>query len=376
MAHDEEKRTVQNKAISSILDITSAHFTSQALYSFVNLGVPEILKDEAKSIDEIVAALSRKYSTQNINKDAVLRIFKLLVKADIIEHEKNGDIDIFNLSAEIGTFLRTDVRDRPSLAPAVHHWLEKPLFASWLEVSTYITDDKKSPFELANGVSSDFYYGDKHPDSLKHANDFVLFISDREIDDIVENYSWTRFKGRRILDIGGYNGKVLEAIAKKVGTDTTYLCLDLPEVIDGIQTSSSIVTFVKGDILDEASIPDADVILLKHFLDRCMWDEDQTIQILKTCFAKIPDDGKVILAEAVIPDFEDVKDSPSIEVSLDALYMIVGRERQRTRSEWRHLIHASGFNIEEIIRTSSPTCSLVLLSKEKTPMTRDANIHK
>ncbi|GFH54427.1 hypothetical protein CTEN210_10903 [Chaetoceros tenuissimus] len=363
MAHDEEKRTVQNKAISSILDITSAHFTSQALYSFVNLGVPDILKDEAKSIDEIVAALSRKYNTQNINKDAVLRIFKLLVKADIIEHKKNGDIDIFNLSAEIGAFLRTNVRDRPSLVPAVHHWLEKPLFASCLEVSTYITDDKKSPFELANGISSDFYYGDKHPDSLKHANDFVRFISDREIDDIVENYPWTRFKGRRILDIGGYNGKVLDAIAKKVGTDTTYLCLDLPEVIDGIQTSSSIVTFVKGDILDEASIPDVDVILLKHFLDRCMWDEEQTIQILKTCFAKIPDDGKVILAEAVIPDFEDVKDSPSIEVSLDALYMIVGRERQRTRSEWRHLILASGFNIEEIIRTSSPTCSLVVLSK-------------
>ena len=68
--------------------------------------------------------------------------------------------------------------------------------------------------------------------------------------------------------------------------------------------------------------------------------------------------------EAVIPDFEDVKDSPSIEVSLDALYMIVGREKQRTRSEWKHLIHNSGFNIEEIIRTSSPTCSLVVLSKK------------
>lgn len=361
-------RSEANAAITPLLELSSMHFTSQALHSFVTLGIPDIIGSNQMSLDEICFQISSK-----ANRDALLRTLKLLVSAEILCHDELEGEDYFELT-NTGALLQTKVTDQPSLASGVLHWMEKPLWNAWLSLPDYIQgstegEESPDPFERANGISSDYYYNaEDNPESLKFANDFVRFVSESEIENIATCLDWSQFAGKTVLDIGGYNGRVLQAVAASVdpAVNIAFKCLDLPNIIDNIeQKSGHLVELVGGDILNASTVPPSDVIIMKHFLDRCMWDEEQTISILKTCHGKIPYDGTVILGEAVIPDFSNAKPSSRLEISLDALYMLVGRERQRTESEWRELAVASGFKIQEIVKTSSPTCSLIVMKKQQ-----------
>eukprot|EP00979_Chaetoceros_neogracilis_P009950 scaffold2324_cov264-Chaetoceros_neogracile.AAC.8 len=357
-----------NEAITPLLELSSMHFTSQALHTFVKLGIPDIIGCKKVSLDEIGFKIS-----PNVNRDALLRTLKLLVSAEIL-HYASDELEsehYFQLT-NTGALLQSKESDQPSMASGIKHWMEEPLWNAWLSLPEYIQgtlkDEKNlDPFERANGISSDYYYNaEDHPESLKFANDFVRFVSDSEIHNIATCIDWSQYEGKTILDIGGHNGKVLEAVAASLhhSNNIDFKCLDLPNIIDGIEQTSDFVDLIGGNILDESTVPPADVIVMKHFLDRCMWDEEQTLNILKTCHDKIPDDGRVILGEAVIPDCSQAKPSSRLEISLDALYMLVGRERQRTESEWRALADASGFTIDEIMKTSSPTCSLIVMKKQ------------
>ena len=355
-----------NESITPLMNLASAHITSQALDTFVQLGVADIIGDEKLSIEEVSSIIG-----PNTNEDALTRIFRLLVSADILVHESDIETDLFSLS-NTGALLQTMVDGQPSLASGVMHWMERPLWTSWLYLPEYIKGSLEKgnnldPFERANGQSSDYYYNAKtEPRSLQHANDFVRFISDTEIEGIVTSLDWSQFAGKAILDVGGYNGKVLDAIDAST-PDVNFKsmkCLDLPQVIEGIKQKHTNVELIAGDILDASTVPAADVILLKHFLDRCMWNEEETVMILTACHQKIPSDGQVIVAEAVIPDFGQAQETNRLEIALDALYMLVGRERQRTEKEWENLAYKSGFRIEEIIRTISASSSLIVLTKK------------
>jgi len=279
----------------------------------------------------------------------------------------------------------------------------------------------QNPFQLANnGISSDVYYNVKdHPQSLQYANDFVKLISNSEINSIVTGFDWSKLENKTMIDIGGYNGKVMDAIGKHYShVEFDLKCLDLPDVITriksferdnlnitSISSSSSececkcecdgnVVELIEGDVMKSETIPSCDVIFMKHFLDRCMWTEEETVQILETCSNSLLDDenGMIILGEAVIPDrssctsttpcndndnandkkyvdqntsslFTFSQDEKEILFALDALYMLVGRERQRSVTEWILLANKASLQVKEIIPTLSPSCYLIVLKK-------------
>ncbi len=356
---DDEKE----EAILPLMNIASAHFISQALNSFVEFGIADIIGDTSVSIEDIAEHIG-----SDTNLDALLRTMRLLASAGIVKAQTNNGKVSFCLT-NTGALLQKSNHLQESLASCVSHWMEQPLWNSWLYLPEYIKGENTvegknlDPFTRANGQSSDYFYNAvDRPQSLEHANDFVRYISDGEIDSIARGLDWSKFNGKTILDIGGYNGKVMERIAKDY-PNITYKCLDLPDVIASVKIPPLNVQLIGGNVFDITSIPSCDVILLKHFLDRCMWDESETKQILETCHRVLPNDGHVILAEAVIPDPGDEREDNRLQISLDALYMLVGRERQRTESEWRTIAKLAGFQITEIINTKSPSCSLIILRK-------------
>mmetsp|Transcript_57788 Transcript_57788/g.65584 ORF Transcript_57788/g.65584 Transcript_57788/m.65584 type:complete len:162 (+) Transcript_57788:115-600(+) len=159
---------------------------------------------------------------------------------------------------------------------------------------------------------------------------------------------------------------------------------------------------IPGNVLDTnpSTIPsDCDAIFMKHFLDRCMWNEEETIQILQACSkALITNDnnnnknndtttctnGRIIIADAVLPDvgYQQQKNNNinntnnvinnntnhsnnELSLHLDALYMLVGRERQRTKQEWTTLAKAANLTIVQVQYTTIPSCSIIVLEKEK-----------
>lgn len=349
-----------------LLKLASTHFSSQALYTAIRLKIPDILGERRLSLDEISANIGEK-----CNRDALLRTMRLLAAIDVVEETQlmicDGSQVAYSLTS-IGTSLREGTSESPSMASCILHWMERPLWDAWLELPPFIVEGGKSPypFDRANdGISSDWWYNAQdHPDSLKHANDFVKLIHKAEVEAVANGFDWSICRGKRLVDIGGHHGQLIGAI-HAMEPSIECFCLDLPQVIAcAPKDPERRVKLVPGNVFDPTTIPPCDVILMKHFLDRCMWDDDETITILKSCYNALHDiNGIVIIAEAVLPDYGTVNSDNSLQLSMDALYMLVGRAGQRTVTEWKHLADASDFKIDRIEFTSVPSSSLIILKK-------------
>ena len=351
------------------------------------------------TVDEIADSIEASTNNDNsdedeflpCHRDALFRTLRLLATVDVVNEERISNIASVPASMEssvrfsltpLGKSLRTKTDSQePSMGSAVLHWMEEPLWDSWLEVPDYIAEggfedanDTLLPFDRANGaVSSDDYYNqDDHPESLKRANDFVKLIDNHELKAVVKGFDWSLYKGHRLVDIAGNNGKLAEAIASHEPS-LECSCFDLPKVIASIPSGQEPdrVTLVPGNVLDSSTIPDCEVILMRHFCDRCKWFDDQTVEILRSCKQALdrsslskPDSNvarKIIIADAVLPDCGSVDASNDLPLYLDAMYMLVGRERQRTKSEWTALARAAGLELAEVIDTGVPSCSLIVL---------------
>merc|ERR1711957_832204 len=114
--------------------------------------------------------------------------------------------------------------------------------------------------------------------------------------------------------------------------------------------------------MDPTSIPKCDAIFMKHILDKSMWDEDESVALLKSCYVALPKDGKIILGEAVLPDVCNDGDG-KMQIFMDVQFLLVGRKGQRTESEWTRLAKKAGFLVESINHTSSASCYIIVLEK-------------
>jgi precorrin-6B methylase 2 len=416
--------THKNAHLLPLWKLATAHCASQALRVLLQLKIPDILGNGSCSIQEIAKAIQQHSSSstlplpdhirqqkqqqqqqQQVMTKDLLRILRVLTTVDIL-HETLEKSDggqqasiCFSLTST-GRLLQSNNINADDdhgsgaggLATGIQHWMEAPLWNSWLHIPAYLQDGLPLlPFERANdGVSSDYYYNERdHPASLQLANDFVRWIHQQEVQAVAHGFDWSsientnqndtssisttrRHRRAKLLDIGGHYGSVASAIAAAQPQLDCY-SLDLPHVIAKAPATTN-VQLIAGNVLDQPStLPsDCDVILLKHFLDRCMWNETRTVQILQSCHDALLPSGIVVIAEAVLPDIGAVTTAAadaatcaaSLSLSMDAMYMMVGREGQRTLQEWRDLAHASGFVISTLQHTNVPSCSILVLRKK------------
>ena len=97
------------------------------------------------------------------------------------------------------------------------------------------------------------------------------------------------------------------------------------------------------------SVPSgADTIILKWIIHD--WNDEQSVAILKNCHRALPENGKLILVEAVVPATSEPHFSKFIDLNM--LVMTGGRER--TADEFRRLYEDSGFKLTRIVPTESP----------------------
>ncbi|HYW73768.1 MAG TPA: methyltransferase, partial [Pyrinomonadaceae bacterium] len=80
------------------------------------------------------------------------------------------------------------------------------------------------------------------------------------------------------------------------------------------------------------------------------WNDEQSVAILRNCHRALPDDGKLILVEAVVPETSEPHFSKFIDLNM--LVMTGGRER--TETEFRKLYEDAGFKVTRIVPTEMP----------------------
>ena len=359
-------------AESKLLQLTQAHFISQALHCFVMLELPDLMFNEGSMTVESIAKYLQASENSVVDPSYLLRILRLLTTVDICYQEirKNdgNQCQIYFGLTEMGALLATSPGQQSSssttttsLAPFVRHWMEEPLWNAWLELPNMVKDSTIPAFDRGNAMVSapDFYR--QNEASAIHRNQVAKYVSTREIPAIVNEFDWGQFNNKTVVDIGGGYGDLMAAVVNKY-PDINCICLDLPEVVNGIEAPPN-VKLVPGDMFDPSTIPQCDVIVSKHVL--CDWSDSDVVRVLQSCHSVLPADGQVIILDAVLLDGPEASNQWQIQTSLDVLLMLTGRHMDRSVSQWQNVAQAAGFTMDKDVQSCPSSPSLNITKFEK-----------
>ena len=101
-----------------------------------------------------------------------------------------------------------------------------------------------------------------------------------------------------------------------------------------------------GDFAE--AVPGADAYLLKWIVHD--WDDEAAIRILTNSRTAMGPAGKVLLVEVVIPQ----RTAGSDATRLDTTMLVCTGSRERTKSEYRDLLHRAGLTLIKTTPTASP----------------------
>jgi hypothetical protein len=163
-----------------------------------------------------------------------------------------------------------------------------------------------------------------------------------------------------VVDVGGGKGTFLAAILR-ARPALRGILLELERTVDAAReylTASGVASsceVVAGDFF-KAVPSGADVYLLASIIHN--WDDDEAVDILRTVRAAIPEQGRLLLVDVVLPD--DDRPHPGKDMDIRMLTMHEGKER--SRSEFSALLSSAGFRLDEV--TELTRLSLILASPE------------
>jgi len=330
-----------SEAKKKIYRMIYGYWQSQCVYVATSLGIPNLLQDGAKTVEEIAESTSTKV-------DKLYAVMRALAHLGVFV-EKPGRVFA---STDLSELL---IRDgSPSIADFLMHITEPNMWDAWRELENGLKTGKV-PFELAKG--QDFYssYMTENPQSKSLFNNAMSFLTAEAVDPLFEVYNFGQFQ--TVMDVGGNQGTLIANIVKKFGCKG--ILFDLPHEVktapDNIAKYgvNDQVTVIGGSAL-EALPKGADAIVMKYFLS--VFSKEDSIKVLTNCREALPKQGKVILLQTLVPAVGAPVEYPDGTIpALAAVQMMITNPGGywRTQQEYQDLFNASGFQLEQVFHTGT-----------------------
>ncbi|KAI3762214.1 hypothetical protein L1987_52639 [Smallanthus sonchifolius] len=141
-----------------------------------------------------------------------------------------------------------------------------------------------------------------------------------------------------VVDVGGGLGVTINMIITKHPA-IKGINFDLPHVTQHAPLYPGI-EHVGGDMFQE--VPQGDAIFMKWILHD--WSDDHCVKLLQNCYKALPDDGKVIIVESILPFVSDTNSSTKVSIHCDAILMThYHGGKERTEEEFLVLAKGAGF---------------------------------
>ncbi|KAH9781419.1 Flavone 3'-O-methyltransferase 1 [Citrus sinensis] len=204
------------------------------------------------------------------------------------------------------------------------------------------------PFDRVHGTHA-FEYPRLDPRFNEVFYTAMYNLSTLVIQKILEAYNGFKHI-KQLVDVGGSLGNTLKAITTKY-PHVKGINFDLPHVIQHAPEYPG-VEHAGGDMLQ--SVPKGDAILMKWILHD--WSDEHCLKLLKNCYKSIPEDGKVIVAESILPDLPETSTLSKKNSQIDVLMMTQNPGgKERTKHEFMTFATGAGFSG---IRFECFTCNL------------------
>lgn len=316
-------------AREKLFRLTNGYRLTQALYVTAKLGIADRLVGGPKDADTLAREVGA-------DPDRLFRVLRALASFGVITMDAQRRFGL----APIGECLRSD--GPGSLAAFAIFQGEEPYRAFGELLHTVKTGE--TAFDHVYGMGH-FDYLAQHPDA---SATFHRTMAGQvgELEDPLEGVD---LHGRRVVvDIGGGRGALLSAVLQRRPALRGML-FDLPNAVKeapAFLEASHIAERCEirtGSAFD--SIPSGgDVYVMSRILHD--WPDAQALQLLGSCRRAIPDDGVLILREAVLGEGP----VPPSRALLDLMMMAMPGGRERTEAEWRELLQRAGFVLERVLR--------------------------
>ncbi|MCL6753161.1 methyltransferase [Nostoc sp. CCCryo 231-06] len=328
-------QTNQTHLPEKLLQMITGVWVTQSIYVAAKLGVADLLKDGAKSIEELA-------KLTDVDATSLYRVLRALCSNGIFAEAENQQFQLTPLAE----YLQTDV---PGSMRAFAIFIGEPWHLQVWEELLHSVKTREIAFENAHGMGI-LPYLKQHPEIAQILNKAMTSLTLSSIPAVLTNYEFS--PNSKIVDVGGGQGILIAEILKANPTIQGIL-FDQPSVVEGArhliqaQGVAERCEIAAGNFFE--SVPSSgDTYILKGVIHD--WDNEQALTILKNCHQGMAENGKLLLLEKVIP----AANEPSISKWLDLEMLLMGG-RERTETQYRELLADAGFIITNVIYTHSPT---------------------
>jgi precorrin-6B methylase 2 len=312
-------------------------WTSRAIHAAVTLGVPDHLGQGPRSAAELAALTGADHRS-------LYRLLRALASLDIVTLDEDGRFG----STPLSDTLRSDVPG--SLAAFVTMELGDSHYRAWGELAHSLQTGEPA-FDKAMGMSIWSYFaGD--PEQGQLLDRAMAGMTGAVVAAVLDAYDFSPY--RRLVDVGGGQGGLLAAILA-AHPHATGVLFDRPDVIERARrpmTDAGLAgrcELVGGDAFDGVP-PGGDLYLLKWVIHD--WNDDASLSILRACRRVLPETGRVLVIDTVLPP--GAERSPAMFIDLNM--MVLGGGQERTAEEFATVLARAGLQVNRIIPTNSPSC--------------------
>ncbi|KAF7843757.1 caffeic acid 3-O-methyltransferase-like [Senna tora] len=325
------------------MQLATSTVISMSLQTATNLGIFDVIAgagpDAMLSAVEIAAGLSCKNPEA---PSAIDRLLQLLASHSVLrcsvvgdENEGMGSLRRLYGLAPVARYFVTNA-DGASLGPFMALIQDKVFLESWTLLKDAI---------MEGGIAFNKVYGThafEYPNLDSRFNE-VFNKAMLNQTTIVVNKILDSYKGfndiNRLVDVGGGLGITLKLITSKY-PHIQGINFDLPHVVRHASPYNG-VEHIGGDMFE--SLPKGDAIFMKWILHD--WSDERCLKLLKNCYDAIPDEGKVIVMEAVLPVVPETNASLKSTFQIDVLMMTQNPGgKERTQHEFLDLAKKAGFS--------------------------------
>nr|XP_010911558.1 tricetin 3',4',5'-O-trimethyltransferase [Elaeis guineensis] len=334
-----EEQTADETACMYALLLSSSSILPMTLKAAIELDLLEIIVKAGPGAKLSPTEMAAQLPTKNPMAAPMLdRMLRLLASYNILTFSVEVDADGKPLrrygAAPVCKWL-TKNEDGVSMAAVSLMNQDKILMESWYYLKDAVLDGG-IPFNKAYGVTA-FEY---------HATDARF---NRVFNEAMKNHStgttkkllefYNGFEDVKVLiDVGGGIGATIHTITSKY-PQIKGINFDLPHVISEAPAFPG-VEHVGGDMF--TGVPSGDAIFMKWIMHD--WSDELCAKILKNCYKALPDNGKVILVECILP----VAPEPTLSaqgVFIADMIMLAHNPggKERTAKEYEALAKGAGF---------------------------------
>ena len=317
-----------------VIQMATAYWLSQLVYSAAKLGVPDLLADGPRSSADLAEAT-------HTNPRAFHRFMRSLAGFGIFAQQEDGRFSVTPLGATLQT-------GAPGAARATVLTMAGPWAWAAFGDFHYSLETGNTAVEKVLGMGL-FDYLAGHPEEAALFSESMVGIHGAEPPAVAAAYDFSGY--RAIVDVGGATGNMLAAILSVYPTPTGIL-FDRPHVVTeapALLRARGVdgrVSIAEGSFFEQVPAG-GDLYILSHIIHD--WTEAQCLTILGNCRRAMNPGAKLLIVEFVLPE----GNTPHFGKLTDMVMLTLPGGEERTAAEYDTLLAAAGFKMTRVVPTTS-----------------------